>query len=99
MSLICGTINQMAFTEEDKTWITNILDGRLDALEVRMKEHTATSIREMETKVISEFWKWGRTAEARYRKDHEAVRNADERLVQIEDRVAELERRTYKPGL
>src|SRR6266571_782097 len=95
-------------SDEDKQWIEDVIDGRLDASEKRMnavfdgrldaseermKEFVGKAVREMETSIISEFWKWGRTADARYRQDHSAVLGLDERVQSVEDRITALERR------
>jgi len=52
-------------SDEDKQWIKELLEGRLDPAEERMKAVVADSVRNMETRVISEFWKWGRSSDAR----------------------------------
>ncbi len=72
------------------------LSGRVDnlkddmsAMEIRLREHTEA----VETKLLTEFWKWAKTAEMRYKQDHAAVAGIDSRLEAIEDRVSELERR------
>ena len=42
---------------------------RMDALELRMRDHTES----VETKLLGEFWKWARTAGARYRQNEGVV--------------------------
>jgi hypothetical protein len=79
--------------------VTQRFDGRIDASEVRMKEAIGKSIEAMETKLIAEFWKWGRTSDVRTR---EAIADTaatgtkagmlSERLLNVEDRVSDLER-------
>ena len=63
--------------------------GQLEALELRMREHTET----VETRLLSEFWKWARTSDARYRQNQGLVGALDGRVQAVEDRVADLERR------
>jgi hypothetical protein len=47
----------------------------------------------VETRLLGEFFKWARTADARYRQNQGVVAGLDERVQVVEDRVAELERR------
>ena len=65
------------------------LKAHLDAMEARLRAHTE----EVETNLLSEFWKWARTADARYRQHQGVVGGLDQRVQAVEDRVAELERR------
>jgi hypothetical protein len=65
------------------------LKAHLDAMEARLRAHTE----EVETNLLSEFWKWARTADARYRQNQGVVIGLDQRVQAVEDRVAELERR------
>ena len=79
------------------------LKAHLDAMEARLKAHTEaqtsaleTRLRahteEVETNLLSEFWKWARTADARYRQNQGVVFGLDQRVQAVEDRVADLER-------
>ena len=72
---------------------TDGLEGRLrahtDELEGRLRGHTE----EVETRLLTEFWKWARTADARYRQNQAVVMGVEDRMLNIEERVAELERR------
>jgi hypothetical protein len=65
------------------------LKDYLAAMESRVREHTEA----VETRLLSEFWKWARTADARYRQHQGVVGGLDQRVLAVEDRVAELERR------
>jgi uncharacterized protein YceH (UPF0502 family) len=67
----------------------NELRNEIAAAEIRLRAHTE----EVETRLLSEFWKWARTADARYRQGNAVVGALDYRVQAIEDRVAELERR------
>jgi hypothetical protein len=68
------------------------LEGRLtahiDAAENRMEERIETT----ETKLLSAFHNWAQTFEVRARGTSAAVREFDERLGLIEERVARIER-------
>lgn len=68
------------------------VDGRIDAAEDRMKTHFAEAIHASETKLLGEFWKWARTADARYRQNAGLTAGFSDRVSLVEDRVAELER-------
>lgn len=65
------------------------LKAYLDEMKRELREHTE----QVETRLLSEFWKWARTADARYRQSTGVVGALDERLQAVEDRVAELERK------
>jgi hypothetical protein len=65
------------------------LNAQTEALETRLRTHSE----EVETNLLSEFWKWARTADARYRQNQGVVIGLDQRVQAVEDRVAELERR------
>ena len=54
-----------------------------------LREHTET----VETRLLTEFWKWAKTADARYRQNQAVVGAMDDRVGAVEDRVSELERR------
>ena len=58
-----------------------------------MKREMMAHTEDVETRLLSEFWKWARTSDARYRQSHAVVEAMDHRVQAVEDRVAELERR------
>lgn len=60
----------------------------LTDMERRLREHTEA----VETRLLTEFFKWARTADARYRQAHLTVGALDERVGLVEDRVSALER-------
>ena len=71
------------------------LKAYLEGMELRLRQHTE----ETETKLLREFWKWARTADARYRQYYGHVTGVDqrvgvveERVTVIEDRISEIER-------
>ena len=65
------------------------LREHIETVETRLREHTET----IETKLLTEFWNWAKTAEARFRQARTAVGAFEDRVEAIEDRVSELERR------
>ena len=75
------------------------LDKRADATDLRVaaaEELVLADVKEriqgLETKLLSEFWKWARGIEARMRM-HDAINAASlERLSGIEERVLNLEK-------
>jgi hypothetical protein len=83
-------------TDDDKQWFRDILDGRLDALEQRLKDHTAEAVRDMETKILTEFHKWGSTSDMRTRQAIADIGMFSERLLNVEDRLTALERQRGK---
>jgi hypothetical protein len=64
------------------------LGKQAQEMESRLREHTE----ETETRLLREFWKWARTADARYRQNSGVVTGLDERMAIVEDRVTALER-------
>jgi hypothetical protein len=63
------------------------LKAYLESMEARLREHTEA----VETRLLSEFWKWGKTADARYRQHHSVVNGLDERVALVEDRITAIE--------
>jgi hypothetical protein len=72
--------------------IMDRVEGRIDAVEERMKDYVRQSVRDLETKIITEFHKWGRTSEMRTRQAITDTGLLGERMLAVEDRVAALER-------
>jgi polyhydroxyalkanoate synthesis regulator phasin len=60
----------------------------LEGMTRALREHTEA----VETRLLREFWKWARTADARYRQHQGVVNGLAERVGIVEDRVADLER-------
>lgn len=60
----------------------------LDEMKRELREHTEA----VETRLLLEFWKWARQADARYRQHHSAVTGLDERVMLVEDRITGIER-------
>ena len=81
--------------EQLKAYLDNLTLGlvqlREELLQTKqeLREHTES----VETRLLGEFWKWARTADARYRQSTAIVGSLDDRVQAIEDRVADLERR------
>jgi hypothetical protein len=68
--------------------------GRLDASEERMKDFVRASDHDLETKIVGEFWKWGRTSDLRTKQALGDVGTLNERILAVEDRISALERRS-----
>jgi hypothetical protein len=98
----------MSLTTEDKEWIAGTIQtamdgleahimgrvaGRIDASEDRMKLHVTRVAEATETKLLTEFHKWGRISDTRTRQALENVAAFNERLMAPEDRVSSLERK------
>jgi len=64
----------------------------MDAVESRLRVHFDERIEATETKLLTAFHNWAQTFEVRARGVSAAVREFDERLGLIEERVAKLER-------
>lgn len=69
------------------------VDGRIDAVESRMRDFVGSAILDLETKIVGEFWKWGRTSDMRTRQSLGESAALNERMRNVEDRVSALERR------
>ncbi len=70
------------------------VDGRIDASEERMKDFVRVSVHNLETKLIGEFWTWGRTSDLRTKQVLADVGTLNERVLAVEDRISALERRS-----
>ena len=68
------------------------LAARIDGVETRLRTYIEERIEMTETKLLTAFHNWAQTFEVRARGVSAAVREFDERLGLIEDRVAKLER-------
>jgi predicted component of type VI protein secretion system len=68
------------------------LNGRIDSVETRLRTYIEERIETTETKLLSAFHNWAQTFEVRARGTSAAVREFDERLGLIEERVAKIER-------
>jgi hypothetical protein len=83
----------MSDMDEELKQHLNAMEARLrgytDALEARLREHTEA----VETRLLGEFWKWARTADARYRQSAGQVTGLADRVDIVEDRISALERR------
>jgi hypothetical protein len=71
-----------------ETKLNDRLDERLHAMELKFDER----LEGMETKLLTAFHDWARTYEVRARGTSTAVRELDERLGLVEERIAKLER-------
>ena len=68
------------------------LNTRIDAVETRLRTYIEERSEMTETKLLTAFHNWAQTFEVRARGTSAAVREFDERLALIQDRVAKLER-------
>lgn len=68
------------------------LAARIDGVETRLRTYIEERIEMTETKLLTAFHNWAQTFEVRARGVSAAVREFDERLGMIEERVARLER-------
>jgi hypothetical protein len=68
------------------------VDGRIDAVEERLKDFVAKADHDLETKIITEFHKWGRTSDMRTRTAITETALLGERMLAVEDRITALER-------
>lgn len=62
------------------------LDGKFAELRAEIEK--------TETRLLSEFWKWGRSSDQRMRRVEHSDATTIERLAAIEDRVFTLERKS-----
>ena len=76
-----------------ETRIMERVDARLDAVETRLKDFILEADRDLETRIVGEFWKWGRTSDMRTKQALENIGAFGERLLAVEDRISALERR------
>jgi hypothetical protein len=79
--------------EASETKIMDRVGGRIDASEERMKDFTRTTCLDLETKLISEFWKWSRTSDLRTKQAITDIGSLNERVLAVEERILALERR------
>jgi hypothetical protein len=68
------------------------VNARIDAVDTGLRTYIEERIEATETKLLSAFHNWAQTFEVRARGTSAAVREFDERLGLVEDRVAKLER-------
>ena len=68
------------------------VDGRIDAVEERMKDFARQTSHDLETKIVGEFYKWGRTSDMRTRQAIADTGLLGERMLNVEDRISALER-------
>ena len=58
------------------------MKDHIEAAEGRMKEHTET----VETRLLTEFWKWARTCDMKVRQQGSNINTMDERMTLLEER-------------
>jgi len=69
------------------------LDSRITESEARLKLHVSEEIERVETKLLAEFWKWGRSTEQKTRRLEFSDATTVDRLSNLEERVFTLERK------
>jgi hypothetical protein len=68
------------------------LREHVSEVETRLREHVSIEDEKVETRLLTEFHKWGRTSEMRTRPAITDVGLLGERMLAVEDRVSALER-------
>jgi hypothetical protein len=72
------------------------LDSRFSAMEDKMDtgfREVRAEIEATETRLLSEFWKWGRASDLRMRRVEHSDATTNERLAAVEERIFTLERK------
>ena len=64
----------------------------LEAMEGRLLQHVSQECEKVETKLLTEFHKWGRTSDMRTRQAITDTGILGERMLAVEDRISALER-------
>jgi len=72
------------------------LDTKIDSVETRLVAHVSEQCEKVETRLLTEFYKWGRTADMRTRQTIADTGLLGERMLNVEDRVTALERDRLK---
>jgi hypothetical protein len=62
-------------------------------MEARLKMHVSEECEKVETKLLAEFWKWGRSNEQKMRRVEFSDATTVERMAILEERVFTLERK------
>jgi hypothetical protein len=73
------------------------LRAQAEEMEARLKLHTSIECEKVETKLLREFYKWGRTSDIRTRQALAESATLAERMLNVEDRVTDLERSKLPP--
>jgi hypothetical protein len=68
------------------------MDARMEAMEARLRQHVGIECEKVETKLLTEFHKWGRTSDMRTRQAITDTGLLGERMLAAEDRISALER-------
>ncbi len=76
-------------TDDDKRWLTERLDERLDRVRAEFSER----LEKVETTLLTEFHKWASPVETRQRSHAAALRALDEEVESLADRLKKLEGR------
>lgn len=65
----------------------------LNDMEARLKMHVSEECEKVETKLLAEFWKWGRGNDQKMRRVEFSDATTVERMAILEERVFTLERK------
>ena len=63
------------------------IDAKLDCLEIRVKDHVEI----VETRLLTEFWKWARTSDIKGRQSSNDIGTLTERMNAVEERLRDIE--------
>jgi hypothetical protein len=80
-------------TDEDKTWIREQLEERLEKFGERLEEKFVERLEKVETTLLTEFHKWASPIEFRQRSHAAALRAHDAEHESQSDRLKNLEGR------
>jgi hypothetical protein len=69
------------------------LRQQTESMETRLRQHVSFECEKVETKLLAEFWKWGRTTEQKIRRVEFSDATTVERMAILEERVFTLERK------
>jgi hypothetical protein len=80
-------------TDDDKRWITSLLEMRLEKVETSLCSEFVERLEKVETTLLTEFHKWASPVELRQRSHAAALRAYDAEMQALSDRVKNLEDR------
>jgi hypothetical protein len=90
--IISGNIGDSPPSLDERCEMDDDLKAYLAAMEARLVTHVSVECEKIETKLLTEFHKWGRTSEMRTRQAMTDVGFLGERLIAAEERISALER-------
>lgn len=69
------------------------MDEQLKSYLEGMENRLVETMRDTETRLLAEFWKWGRSSDQRMRRVEQSDATTIERLAAMEERIFTLERK------